>query len=294
MSSSIVIIGNPVSRQASPEKFRAVTSFFEGKGHSTELLITRKRGDAEEFARQAAARHPDMLISAGGDGTINEVVNGLAGSGVPLAIIPLGTTNVLAREIFPHRTFSEVLEVIAGGRPRNVSLGRIEHRSGERQESRLFCLMAGIGFDGQAVRDVNLRLKGYTGPGAYVLSGLKTLARYAPPEIVLRVDGQEISGYAAIIGNISRYGGDFRVTPDARIDDPQLYACVFRGKRRLDLLRYVLMLPFGRHIKAPDVTYVRAKEIVVRGSAPMQIDGDYLGSSPAVITVSPDPLRLIY
>ncbi|MHB8882020.1 MAG: diacylglycerol/lipid kinase family protein [Thermodesulfovibrionales bacterium] len=294
MNSSIVIIGNPVSRQTSPEKLRAVVSFFEGKGHRTELLITRKRGDAEEYARQAIAQHPDILISAGGDGTVNEVVNGLAGSEVPLAVIPLGTTNVLAREIYPRRTFREVLEVIAGGRPRKVSLGRIAHRSGERQESRLFCLMAGIGFDGQAVRDVNLRLKAYTGPGAYILSGLTTLARYAPSEIVFGVDGKEISGYAAIVGNISRYGGDFRVTPDARIDDPRLYACIFRGKRRLDLLRYVLMLPFGRHINAPDVTYIRADEIEVRGSAPMQIDGDYFGSSPALITVSPDSLRLIY
>jgi diacylglycerol kinase (ATP) len=294
MKSSIVIIYNPVSRQASDRKIRAVSSYFEQKGFVTELVTTLKRGDAEEFARQAVSNNPYAIIAAGGDGTVNEVVNGMALSDIPLAVLPLGTTNVLAREVYRTKAPEEILETISSGSPRPVSLGRITSDDGQNPASRYFCLMAGIGFDGQAVRDVRTAIKKYTGPGAYILSGLNTLLHYAPPEIIVSVDGHDIRGYAAIIGNISRYGGDFKVTPDARIEEPSLYACVFRGKKRLDLLRYVLAVASGRHINFRDVVYMKAAEVIISGASPVQVDGDYLGMSPVSISVARNAIRLIY
>lgn len=293
MNSSVIIIYNPAARGAVREKVDAARSFWVSRGLVPEVLCTAKSGDAEAFAREAARQKPHLVIAAGGDGTINEVMNGMAFSEVPVAVLPLGTTNVLAREIYRDRRTGAILEAIANGTPKQISLGRITCLRSGTPVSRYFCLMAGIGFDGQTVRDVNLQLKKRTGPGAYVLSGMRTLLSYDPGEISLTIDGREVHGYAAIIGNISRYGGDFRVTPDARLEEPALYACVFQGKKRSDLLRYVLLLPFGRHISARDVRYLRAGEITIRGSSPVQIDGDYFGTTPASITVARDVIRLI-
>lgn len=293
MKSSVIIIYNPAARTAARAKIDAARSFLGSRGYAVEVLCTGKSGDAETFAREAVRQEPHLIIAAGGDGTINEVMNGMVFSGIPLGIFPLGTTNVLAREIYPRRDRNTVLESIISGRSRSVALGRITCLTGDTLQSRYFCLMAGVGFDGQTVRDVNLHLKKHAGPGAYVLSGLRTLLSYAPGEISLTIDGKPARGYAAIIGNISRYGGDFKITPDARIDEPSFYACVFQGRKRTNLLRYVFMLPFGRHIRARDVLYLRAEEITIAGSSPVQIDGDYLGTTPATITVVKDAIRLI-
>jgi len=293
MKSSVIIIVNPAARKSSQEKIDAVVSFFSGKGLQADVLKTTGRGDAEVFARQAVLQKPELVISAGGDGTFNEVINGLACSDIPLGLLPMGTTNVLAREIYDRLDLSTILDSFAGT-PKYISLGRIMLDASADTISRFFSLMAGVGFDGQAVRDVNLGMKVHTGPGAYVLSGLRTLLSYAPEELCLSVDGKDVNGYAAIIGNISRYGGDFKVTPDARIDEPALYACVFQGKKRSDLLRYAFLMLSGRHIRAKDVVYCRATEIKIGGAAPIQIDGDYLGMTPATISVAKDVIRLVY
>ncbi|MBI5101975.1 MAG: YegS/Rv2252/BmrU family lipid kinase [Nitrospirae bacterium] len=294
MKSSIIIVYNPASREASEKKVRVVSEFFGRKGFETKLMTTRKAGDAEAFARRAAAEGPHMIIAGGGDGTINEVANALASSCIPMAIVPLGTTNVLAREIYSDRSLEGILVTISTKPPRTVSLGKITCGNGVNQKIRYFCLMAGIGFDGQTVRDVDLRLKKHTGPGAYLISGIKTLLRYSPPGIVLNIDGRDIVGYQAVIGKVSRYGGDFMVTPDARIEDPVLYACVLTRSGRLDLLRYIISAVLGSHLNSGDVIYTKTDRVVVKGEAAVQVDGDYFGMSPIDISVEKDALRLIY
>jgi YegS/Rv2252/BmrU family lipid kinase len=296
MAPSIVIIYNPSARRASRKKIEAARAFLAQRGFSPEVFCTEKSGDAEAFARQIKGQishKPHMVIAAGGDGTINEVVNGMACSDIPIGVLPLGTTNVLAREIYEDHHPDAILARIISGSARRVSLGQITCYPGGNPVSRYFVLMAGIGFDGQAVRDINLYLKKHTGPGAYILSGLQTLLNYSPEELVLTVDGREVRGYAAIIGNVSRYGGDFRITPDARIYEPSLYACIFQGRKRADLLRYVSLMTFGRHTRARDVVYTRAEEITITGSSPVQIDGDYFGMADAKITVAKDVISLI-
>ncbi|MDA8083515.1 MAG: YegS/Rv2252/BmrU family lipid kinase [Nitrospiraceae bacterium] len=271
----------------------AAAHALQQAGFRTEVFPTGKRGDAEIKAREAASLKAGLIVAAGGDGTINEVINGMVWSDTPLAIIPLGTTNVLAREIFSGRGANAALEAMTAGAPRHVSLGKIDAVDSGRPVSRYFCLMAGIGFDGMVVRDVRLKVKRITGPGAYILSGLSTLFRHAPEELTFRIDGADYRGHLAVVGKISRYGGDFRVTPDARIGDPALYACIFQGGRRRDLLRYLFLVPFCRHLTAPDVLYLKASGIAISGSAPIQIDGDYFGSTPATISIARDALRLV-
>jgi diacylglycerol kinase family enzyme len=154
--------------------------------------------------------------------------------------------------------------------------------------------MAGIGFDGEAVFGINETFKKISGKGAYIYSGIKVLPGFNPRELTFDIDGKTYSGYSAIISKTAKYGGDFKITPDARLTDPTLYICLFKGKKRLDVLRYVFGIATGSHLRFKDVEYLKAKRIKIDGNAHIQIDGDYFGMTPAKIEVAPNTLRLIY
>lgn len=294
MKSSVILICNPVAKKISENKIRKASRFLKSKGFPHDILYTGKKGHAENLARQAVKSLPLLIIAAGGDGTFNEVANGIAGSEVPMAILPLGTTNVLAKELNVPEDVDEALKVAIEGNPKTVYLGRIAPAGQSLPAARYFVLMAGIGFDGEAVFKVNTILKKFSGKGAYIYSGIKTLSGFKPEELFFHIDGKTFSGYTAIIGNAAKYGGHYMITPDARPSDPFFYACIFKGKRRLDFLKYALGIFMGRHLGFKDVEYIRATSIEVNGSAHIQIDGDYFGKSPVIVDIAPDIVRLIY
>jgi len=293
MKSLIVIISNPAARRSSAKKIEQAAAFLREKGFDTEIIFTEESGHATLLAKEAVSKYPHLIIAAGGDGTINEVINGIAFSDIPLAILPQGTTNVLAKELGIPENVRGALEIAISRTPRMVSLGKIEFTQHSSLITRYFCLMAGIGFDGKAVYDMNASIKRVSGETAYILSGLKNFFRYFPNELFFNIDGKEYSGYAAIIGKSSRYGGNFRATPDARLSEPALYTCIFKGKKRTDLLRYVFGIIRGTHLKDKDIIYLKSTNIEILGSAHIQTDGDYLGVTPAKISVEKDALRLV-
>jgi diacylglycerol kinase (ATP) len=294
MKSPIVLIANPAAKRCSEKKIRKAVELLGSSGHEVVLRLTEKRGDAEEMARNAAERGSYLIVASGGDGTFNEVVNGIANTDARMAILPTGTTNVLAKELGIPENVEGAVRAALEMKAHTVSLGRITFFSGSSSEDRLFCLMAGIGFDGDTVRSVSATLKKRSGKGAYVMGGLKTLMTYSPETLTFTVNGEAYSGYFGIIGKASKYGGNFKVTPDARLEDPGLYICIMHGRRRMDLVRYALGILTGRHVGFKDITYRRANSIRVEGNAFIQVDGDYLGMTPATITVAPDSLKLIY
>ncbi|HYQ48776.1 MAG TPA: diacylglycerol kinase family protein, partial [Thermodesulfovibrionales bacterium] len=199
---SLIIISNPASRTFSPAKIKRAERLLQEHGFRTEVRFTEHRGHATVLARDALREEPYSIIAAGGDGTINEVVNGMAKSGIPLGILPMGTTNVLAREVsVPFDTDRAVGRLISGI-PRDISLGRIITPS----EDRYFCLMAGIGFDAKTVHDVSATGKRLSGETAYIWSGVRNLLSYAPQKISCTADGKEYTGYTAIVGKARRYG----------------------------------------------------------------------------------------
>jgi diacylglycerol kinase (ATP) len=290
MKSSVVIIYNPAARCASGKKMGRAESFLRDKGFLPEVRITEKRGHAQHLAVSALEKNPGMIIAAGGDGTINEIINGMAGSDIPLAILPLGTTNVLARELDIPCDVRGALQRALTGHPKSVSLGRIEGA----EFSRYFCLMAGIGFDGRAVHGVNASLKKLSGKAAYILSGVKNFLLYAPDNIPLSIDGSRYQCSTAVIGKSRKYGGNFEVTPDATLLEPVLYACIFQGSKRADLLRYVFGVVRRRHLSYHDVGYLKSESIEIYGNAHIQVDGDYLGVAPARISVVKDVMKIIW
>jgi YegS/Rv2252/BmrU family lipid kinase len=290
MKSSIVLISNPVAKKASERKIVRASHFLRSRGYNVEVLLTEQKGDAERLAREAVKASPPLIIAAGGDGTFNEVINGIAGTEIPMAILPLGTTNVLAKELNVPEVVEGAMEVALRGTPKNVSLGKISRDA----MSRYFCLMAGIGFDGEAVFRINETLKKISGKGAYIFSGAKTLSVFSPSELIFDIDGKTHSGYSAVISKVARYGGNFKITPHARLTDPVLYVCLFKGKKRLDIIRYISGIVIGRHLRFRDIEYVKATTVEVKGDAHIQIDGDYFGKTPARVEVVPDIVRLIF
>jgi YegS/Rv2252/BmrU family lipid kinase len=294
MKSPVILIANPVAKRASEQKIQKAATLLRSAGHEVHVRLTQKRGDAEGWAREAAKDGAPLIIAAGGDGTFNEVINGIANTGTAMAIVPLGTTNVLAKELGVPENAAGAIDIALQGKVHSVSLGRVVCVSRSSPFSRYFCLMAGIGFDGEAVYGVSGSLKRHSGKCAYILSGLKTLMRYSPGDLRFTVNETAYAGYSAVVGNASRYGGNFKITPDAMLQDPHLYIAVMHGKRRRDIMRYIYGIFRGRHLLLKDITYLRGDMIRIEGIARIQIDGDYFGTTPATITVVPDALQLIH
>lgn len=294
MKSSIILISNPAAKGFSQRKIEHACRFLGSKGCKVERVFTNRKGEATDLARDAAAKAPSLIIAAGGDGTINEVVNGVAGSEVPVAILPLGTTNVLAKELDIPEDVTDAMAVAIERTPQIISLGKIELIRPSSFIPRYFVLMAGIGYDGEAVFGINESLKKISGKGAYVFSGIKTLFNFDPEELLFTINGKTYTGYSAIIGNAAKYGGQFKVTPHAKLTEPYLDVCIFKGRRSSDILRYVFGIATNSHLSFRDVEYIKTKSIEINGTAHIQIDGDYFGMTPAKIHVAPDALRLVF
>ncbi|KAF0146507.1 MAG: hypothetical protein FD156_175 [Nitrospirae bacterium] len=308
MKKKIILIGNPVAGRGAAGRIARAVDIIKSRGFNVRLMLTGKKGDAELFSREISKDQSDipdtrpvpLIIAAGGDGTYNEVINGIAYAGIPMAILPLGTTNVLARELDIPEVMEKALDIALGGKVQNVCLGKITlsaQVSGVSCQgsgiTRYFLLMAGIGFDGEAVYGIKSRIKRYSGKGAYIWSGLKTFISWNPEKLSFNIDGKLCEGYSAIICNAAKYAGHFKVAPDAKLQEPSLYAFIMQGRKRSDILRYVSGIIRGNHLKFSDMTYLKAEKIEINGDACIQIDGDYFGKTPATIEIVPDALKLV-
>ncbi len=300
---NIVLIGNPVAGGSALKKIKKAVTLLEGMGCNVNLMLTARKGDAEAFAREIGSnplsRNSQLLvIAAGGDGTYNETANGLVYSDIPMAILPLGTTSVLAKELKMPGGLENALDIALNGKIQTIHLGKITCTRNSSLITRHFILMAGIGFDGDTVYGVNEKIKKLSGKGAYILSGIKTLLNYKPEPITIthspfqRLTGSPITGYSAIIGKASCYGGEFKVTPDATIFEPYFHVFVTRNRGRVNLLRQILGIAAGKRPRSTDISYFKASEMEIEGNAHIQIDGDYLGMTPAKIEIERDALKL--
>jgi diacylglycerol kinase family enzyme len=323
----IVLIGNPVAGGGALKKIRSAETTLRSRGFEVDVMLTSRRGDAESFARNAATLSNTIVIAAGGDGTYNEAANGLLHSETPLAILPLGTTSVLARELGIPLNTGKALDVALGGRTEKVSMGRITYQAAsgridnsfekESAITRHFLLMAGLGYDGDAVYGVNVKLKSLSGQAAYIFSGLGAMINYRPDELVIeapvkdldditggrfRIHPEHVSltegrlranGFIAIISKAAAYGGNFSITPDADLKSPYLYVFLTHRKRKVDLMRLLWAIISGKSLGLRDISYFRTEDITIKGSCRIQIDGDYAGRAPAKIDVVQDALKLI-
>ncbi len=287
MSMKIKLIANPVAGGDAGQKIDRAVNWLGNQGHDVELFLTTARGDASEAARKARQEGVDRVIAAGGDGTLNEVINGLAPSSIPLAFVPLGTTNVFALEANIPFDTEAACRIAVEGEPRPVCLGM----AGETR----FILMAGVGYDAETVYRVDTRLKRRTGKFAYLVSALKVLwsGPFSPIELETE-DGRVLRGYNLIVSNGRFYGGRFSITPQASLLAEQLDACLFLQPGRWSFLCSMLKIACNRTLSHPEVEMLRVKELKVRnGGVPVQIDGDFHGWLPMTFKASPGELVMV-
>jgi diacylglycerol kinase (ATP) len=269
-----------------------IASLIRSRGVEVDLKPTTAPHDATEIASRAARNGSSEIIVAGGDGTINEVIQGLAGTKARLGIIPRGTANVLARELGLPLDEQEAAEIAARGRSRRIHLGLAIDET--NNVSRYFALMAGIGLDASIVRNVRPRLKKRIGKGAFWISGLSHLASWSPHPFVLEIDGREYTATFAAIGKGPRYGGDLAITPEARLDEPEFEVCMIETSNRFRYLRLLSQaMRAGMPRDNPSVRFVKTNKVLGRGDAPVQIDGELIGSLPMRFEIAPNSLEVI-
>ena len=263
-----------------------VVAELEKLGCSVVVRHTSPGVGARQLAREGAPGF-DAVVAAGGDGTVNEVANGLYGGSRPLAIIPLGTANVLAREIGLPRDPARLAALIAGGEPRPIWPGRV----GER----LFLMMAGCGFDAAVVEAVDPGSKKRFGQLAFVGSILRALLRYRPCELRVCADGVEHRAASIVVAKGQRYAGRFVLAPQARLSEPMLQIVLFRKPGRGAVLRALAMLALGRVHRLPEVAIIGARTVTLDAATPIpvQADGEIAGHVPVAIAVAAAPLALI-
>lgn len=252
-------------------------------------------------AREAIAAGADLILAAGGDGTINEVANGMVHSKVPLAILPGGTANVLAHELRVKmrldRTAGEITSLV----PTPVAMGRIT-RSG--QDSRHFLMMAGVGLDAQIVYDLNLDLKAFFGKMAYYLGGFAQIAKPLTPFRAV-VDGKPYETTFALVTRVRNYGGDFEIARAASLLNSQFEVVLFKVRQSYQYVPYLLGMMLGQVAHMPGCRVLKAHSVQCEPldesapfqapsvAAPLQIDGEYAGRLPFSIDIVTNALTLM-
>lgn len=287
MRKKVLLVANPVAGGGARHRIRRAKNYLRSRGCHVDMVLTSSRGDAVEAGRRAASGEYDCVIAAGGDGTHTEVLNGLGSSQIPLAFLPFGTTNVLALEAGIPINIEGACDLALEAEAVSVCVGMIN-------EDR-FLLMAGIGFDGEVVCNVDTALKRRIGKGAYVVSALRSFFKSPPSPVEVEFeDGSSLRGYGLVVSNARYYGGRFCVTPGASLWSDSLDGCLFLKSGRFALLRYAAKLFLGFPFNPEEAYIFKTSSLKVKGErVAVQTDGDFSGFLPVELKALPLGARLI-
>jgi YegS/Rv2252/BmrU family lipid kinase len=295
------LIYNPTAGQRDwRDALNEVVGYLRSLSWDVAMHETYGRGDATTYARQAVADKADVVWVAGGDGSINEVVNGLAYTNVALAVLPTGTANVWAQEIglpLPNllnlavNPFLQGAHQLVEGTTRVMDLGKINDR--------YFMLYGSVGFDAHIVETMEgqKELKKRIGGLAYYISGVAAAWNFIGTRATLYVDGKRLKRriWAVMAANTQLYGGVIRVADQAIADDGWLDLVIIQGHGPLATLRHYSSFVLRGAMKDPQIEHlrVRAVRITTRQAMPVQMDGDLAGKTPITIEVAPKALRVL-
>lgn len=280
---------NPVSGNYQAAAVSCIAKSLHGAGLNPRLCSLFPSEQADEAFRSIhQASETPLVIVAAGDGTLNAVVNRLEPGRVSLAVLPLGTSNVLAAELGITSLDDGVARIIAG-QTRALTVGVMENE----RETRRFVLMAGFGFDGAVVRDVSLFWKKVIKQGAYGVSALTNSLVWHREGGELLADGRTVACHSVVICNAARYGGRFVLAREASLFSTELVAVCIRNNSRRTYLRLAADLACGEIDRNPDLLILPLSECEIRGRLPAQLDGDFAGYSPARISALPGFARLV-
>lgn len=298
-----------------------VAAFLNRHGWSVTLRETSRPLEATELARHAVNRGARVVIAAGGDGTVNEVANGLVNTDAALGVLPVGTTNSWALQMgipalnpmlpgtqmvkmiaaleeriarpLPASYYRKVLldaaRVLVEGRTVAVDMGELSGRH--------FLMWAGIGFDAAVAKSIPLRDKRALGSWAYVLPAIGAAYQYSGTDVWLNLDGKvvKVSTPLIVVSNIQLYGGMVEIGTKACVNDAKLDVCIFKGDGFFTFVQHAMKVLTHRHLKDPKVEYYQCREIVVESapSLPVHVDGEPFTKTPVAIHTVPSSLKAI-
>lgn len=284
MNNTVVIL-NPA---ANSERALRMRTRVEALAHDCTVCTTTAPGDAEVLARQAVQEGFTKIVAAGGDGTIHEVVNGLAGSGATLGLLPIGTINVFAMELgLPSSNLDLCWNIIEGTNTRLVDL--------PSANDKYFVQLAGVGLDAQVVKETSVNLKRNFGPLSYLISAAQIATRKPPRLVIESEEASATEGSFVLIGNGRRYGGPFPFFKQAVIDDGLLDVILFKQLGYLDIIRYLQDVFFSSEIRTPEVDYFQTRRIRITSEqdVPVELDGELVGNCPVEFQMRERTLRVL-
>ncbi len=281
--SKILIILNPAARSTRAGEEASHIGDLPG---SPEIALTSEVGEARALAAGAMARGFDTVVAAGGDGTINEVVNGLVGTGATARRAAHRHDECLRGGTRHSQLTEEAWALIQHGQTREIDLAVAN--------SQYFVQLAGVGLDAQVVKETSWAMKRNLGPLSYVISAAQIAAR-KPPRLVVRADGRTLEGCFVLIGNGRYYGGPLAFFKKARVDDGRLDVLVFQKMGYLDIARYMGNILMGSHAELEDVHYFQASEIIVTSDeiVPVEVDGELATELPVTFRLSSRKLEVL-
>lgn len=274
---------------------RRIGGAFAVRGASFDLEETTGAGDAEHIAREAVALGYARVVAAGGDGTIAEVITGIAGSGVPLGIIPLGTANQVAANLGIPTGIDRSVEVVVNGTAVPMDLGQLA-------DGRYFALIAGAGWDAEVMSFATRELKDRWGFGAYLFAGLRSVI--TPPSAAFKItaDGQsfEINAATVLLANVGQIFSDilpvnFRIGPSVSFSDGLLDVCIFAPRTLPEVATVLWRVASRRYVGDERIIYLQAREISIESDPPVitQLDGDSIGETPLTARAIPAGVRVL-
>jgi diacylglycerol kinase (ATP) len=285
MTSSTLIILNPAAHSERAQRKRAQV---ESLAHDCVVCATTRIGEAELMARRGIEEGFEKIVAAGGDGTINEVVNGLAGTSATLGLLPIGTMNVFATELgLPVHNLELCWDIIKGNSTRAVDLPKANQK--------FFVQLAGVGLDAQVVKETSSQLKRNFGPVSYLISAVQIAARQPPRLFIQSEDATIDEGSFVLVGNGRFYGGPFPFFKHAVIDDGLLDVIVFKRLGYLEIIKYLQDVVFSSDIRVPEIEYFQTRRLRVESdqSVPVEVDGELVGNCPVEFSLSERSLRVL-
>lgn len=286
----LAFIVNPIAGSGRARRlWPAITAELRSRRVAWDTFETEGPGHATDLARKATAAGYTAVVAVGGDGTLNEVVNGVGTGGVPVGLIPLGTGVDFPRTAGVPKDPRQALEVVLAGRVSHIDVGVVNDR--------LFCNVAGTGFDAQVAARVNQAGNKQGGPIPYIKAVFQTLFSYenAPFRITLDGVSQQVTSLLMAVGNGRFYAGGMMICPRADIRDGQFDVVIAGDIGKLGTLLTLPRVFSGAHLRHPKVTYQRARRVVVEGPAHLgiQADGELVGHLPATFELRPGALPML-
>lgn len=281
-----IVIANPAAGNV--DSSRDWQERLESIVRNCPIRVTSHPGEAEALARRATQEGFSRVIAAGGDGTVNQVANGIAGSNAALGLLPLGSVNVFAMELgLPTNDLARCWEIIGKGHIRLVDLPSANRKC--------FVQLAGIGLDAQVVKETSLAFKRSFGPLSYLISAAQIAARQPPKLFVESNNAPVEEGSFVLVGNGRLYGGPFPFFKHAVINDGLFDVVVFKRLGYLEIVKYLQDVVFSSDIRVPEVEYFQTRRLRITSeqNVPLEVDGELAGNCPVDFRIKKKALRVL-